>query len=405
MKSTNNKNLWIVPIYGIFYLIMFFVLENRSAVYQVVYSPLDDWIPFCEYFIVPYVLWFLFMAMTVVYFMFRNESSAEYRKLVSMLGTGMTVFLIVSYVIPNCHHLRPVLPEQGNIFLEAVRVLYSIDTSTNLLPSIHVFNTLACFAAISQNERCRKNKVVFCGSGILTVLIILSTVFLKQHSVIDVSIAFLFFGICYWIFYCFIPGNQNRFDKIMNRNEIMTIPNMLSMFRLFLGILFWGIGSGVDFVGKHTVLVMTLVLSGITDFLDGWIARKYHMVSEFGKILDPIADKVTQGVLLLYLVNKYPMVQLTLFLFLIKEVSMLLASSRLVLATGNNEGAKWYGKVSTTVFYIVMIILVVFPKIPFATANALISLCSFCLAGAFILYMNYYITAYNTARGKFRWPA
>ena len=405
MKSANNKNLWIVPAYGIFYLIMFFVLENRSVNYQVIYSPLDDLIPFCEYFIIPYVLWFLFMAATVIYFMFFQDSLEEYRKLISMLGTGMTVFLIVSFVIPNCHNLRPVLPEDGNVFVKAVRILYTIDTPTNLLPSIHVFNTLACYTAIVNNERCTQNKVIRYGSKLLAILIILSTVFLKQHSVIDVSIAFLFFGICYWIFYWFIPNNQGRFVQIMNPKEIMTIPNALSMFRLFLGILFWGIGAGADFAGKQTVLVVTLALSGITDFLDGKIARKYDMVSEFGKLLDPIADKVTQGVLLLYLVNKYPILKLTLLLFLVKELGMFLASSKLILTTGNNEGARWYGKVSTTVFYVVMIILVLFPSIPLSTANVLIGLCSICLAGSFALYMNYYITEYNKARGKTRWPA
>lgn len=405
MKLANNKNLWIVPAYGIFYLIMFFVLENRSVNYQVIYSPLDDLIPFCEYFIIPYVLWFLFMAVTVIYFMFFQDSLEEYRKLISMLGTGMTVFLIVSFVIPNCHNLRPVLPEDGNVFVKAVRILYTIDTPTNLLPSIHVFNTLACYTAIANNERCTQNEVIRYGSKLLAILIILSTVFLKQHSVIDVSIAFLFFGICYWIFYWFIPNNQDRFVQIMNPKEIMTIPNALSMFRLFLGILFWGIGTGADFAGKQTVLVVTLALSGITDFLDGKIARKYDMVSEFGKLLDPIADKVTQGVLLLYLVNKYPILNMTLLLFFVKEFGMFLANSKLILTTGNNEGARWYGKVSTTVFYVVMIILVLFPSIPLSTANALIGLCSICLAGSFALYMNYYITEYNKARGKTRWPA
>ncbi len=405
MKSYHNKNLWIVPVYGIFYLIMFFILENSSAEHLVIYSPLDDLIPFCEYFVVPYFLWFIYMALTVIYFMFFNESSSEYRKLISTLGTGMTAFLIVSFAVPNCHYLRPELPEQGNIFIEAVRFLYTIDTSTNLVPSIHVFNTLACHVAIAHNERCRKNAVALWGSRILTVLIILSTMFLKQHSVIDVLIAFVFFGICYWIFYWFIPANHTRYAQMCSKDQIITIPNLLSLFRLFLGILFWGIGTRAEFVGKQMILIGTLVVSGITDFLDGWIARKYDMVSEFGKVLDPIADKVTQGVLLLYLVNKYPLIQMTLFLFLIKEVSMLLASTKLVLLTGKNEGAKWYGKVSTTVFYIVMIVLVVFPDIPLTAANALIGLCSFCLAGSFILYMNYYITTYNAAGGNFRRPA
>lgn len=405
MKLKKYKNLWIVPVYGMFYLIMFFILENRVTNYQIIHCRLDDMIPFCEYFIVPYILWFLFMAATVVYFMFFNESVDEYRKLISVLGTGMTAFLLVSFVIPNAHDLRPALPEDGNVFMKAVHVLYEIDTPTNILPSIHVFNTLACYAAISKNECCRRHKFIHYGSKTLTVLIILSTVFLKQHSVVDVSISYIYFGICYWIFYCFIPKHQNQYEKIMDRKEILTIPNFLSMFRIFLGILFWGIGNRVEFAGKQFVMVVTLVISGVTDFLDGWIARKYNMVSEFGKLLDPIADKVTQGILLIYLAKKYPLIHVTLVLFCAKELVMFLASSRLIILTGNNEGAKWYGKVSTTVFYTVMIVLIVFPTIPLPTANALIGLCSICLAGSFILYMNYYISQYNKARGESRWPA
>ena len=305
MKSVKNKNLWIVPIYGIFYLIMFFVLEKRVANYQCVYSPLDDLIPFCEYFIIPYVLWFLFMTATVVYFMFFNEDVEEFRKLVSILGAGMTAFLITSFVIPNYHNLRPQLSPDGNIFVKAVQILYTIDTPTNLVPSIHVFNTLACYAAIANNERCANHKFIRYGCKILAILIILSTIFLKQHSVIDVSSAFIYYVICYWIFYWFIPNNQKQFEQIMRPKEILTIPNLLSMCRLALAILFWGIGNGMESTGKQIVLVVILVISGITDFLDGWVARKYNMISEFGKILDPIADKVTQGVLLLYLVNTY----------------------------------------------------------------------------------------------------
>ena len=399
MKGTRNKNLWIVPVYGMFYLIMFFILENSSQVHHVIYSPLDDKIPFCEYFIVPYLLWFVYMAAVVIYFMFFNESSKEYSQLVSMLGTGMTVFLIVSFVYPNCHQLRPEITAD-NVFAKAVKLLYTIDTSTNLLPSIHVFNSLACFAAVVHDTSCRAKRWPVPLCGILTVLIILSTMFLKQHSVVDVTLAFLFFGVCYWVFYQFIPEQSTYFKRALQPDQVATIPNVLSFFRLLLAVFFWGIGIRKEFPGKQTLLVGTLVISGITDYLDGKIARKYHMVSEFGKVLDPIADKVTQGVLLLYLLNKYPLLQLTMFLFMIKELSMFLASAKLVKAAGKNEGAMWYGKVSTAVFYVVMIVLVLFPKLQIQTANCLIGISSFFMGLSFVLYMNYYITEYNSIREK-----
>lgn len=397
MKASKNKNLWIVPIYGIFYLIMFFVLENLPSTPHEIYSPLDDKIPFCEYFIVPYILWFVFMGATVVYFMFFNENGEEYRRIVSMLGTGMTIFLIVSFVFPNCHYLRPQV-EGKNLFEKAVQLLHMVDTSTNLLPSIHVYNSLACFAAIARNDACKQRKGLVPATGILTLLIILSTMFLKQHSVIDVAAALILFCVCYYIFYHLIPEREELFAKVLAPNQIATIPNALSLFRLFLAIFFWGIGIRQYFPGKQALMVGTLAVSGITDFLDGWIARKYNMISEFGKMLDPIADKVTQGVLMLYLVNKYPLLQLTLILFFVKELSMFIASSRLLLETRKNDGAMWYGKISTTVFYVVMIVLVLFPKLEPGTANLLIWISSFFMALSFVLYMNYYITEYHRSK-------
>ena len=399
MRAHSKKNLWIVPIYGILYLIMFFVLENRPAVHHVIHSSLDDMIPFCEYFIVPYFLWFIYMGVTVLYFMFVNESSKEYRQLISILGTGMTVFLVVSYVFPNCHHLRPSVTGD-NFFSKAVKLLHVVDTSTNLLPSIHVFNSLACHAALYNNEPFRKHKVLTAGSGILTGFIILSTMFLKQHSVVDVITAFLLFGVCYWIFYKFIPENQELLDTILMPEQVVTIPNVLSLFRLFLAIFFWGTGVKRGFPGKQAILAGTLFLNVVTDFLDGFIARKYNMNSEFGKLLDFLADKATQGVLLLHFVTRYPLLQMTLMIFGVKEISMLLVSSKLLMETGKSDRAMWYGKLSTVVFYVVMNVLIVFPKLEMQTANCLIGISSFFMGLSFVLYINYYITRYNNSRKR-----
>lgn len=403
MEMMRNKNVWVIPAYGIFYLITFFLLENSQVSHHMIHCALDDRIPFCEYFIVPYFMWFGFIAATVVYFLAFNESSKEYSRLIATLGTGMTMFLIISFVYPNSQNLRPDLhQESGNIFIAAVKFLYMIDTPTNIFPSIHVFNTLACMGAIVNNERCRRHKGVIAGTGLLSTAIILSTLFLKQHSMIDVISAFICYTVCYFVFYRFIPENETALAQILRADQILTIPNVLSMFRLVLAIVFWGIGLRKVFPGKQMILVGILVVSGITDFLDGKIARKYGMVSEFGKILDPIADKVTQGVLLLHLVNQYPLIQITLMLFLVKEASMAIASSRLLIETHKNDGAVWYGKVSTAVFYVVMIVLVLFPEIPLRTANGLIAISSFCMAGAFVMYMNRYAADYQAAREKFR---
>ena len=99
---------------------------------------------------------------------------------------GMTIFLIVSYIYPNVLHLRPSEFPRENVFTDMVRWLYRTDTPTNVLPSIHVFNSLAVHMSLTNCEALRDHKDVRYGSLVLTLLIILSTMFLKQHSVIDV---------------------------------------------------------------------------------------------------------------------------------------------------------------------------------------------------------------------------
>lgn len=190
---------WVL-IYGAFYLLAFYIIENRTVKLNIIHTKFDNYIPFCEYFIIPYFLWFLFVAVTVIYFAFFNESRQEYYSLVTNLGIGMTLFIIISLIYPNGHNLRPTITEDG-IFNQAVRFLYSIDTPTNIFPSIHVFNSLACCIAWTKNKVGKRSKVLTWGVWILTALIIMSTVFLKQHSVVDIVGAVVLNLILYPIIY------------------------------------------------------------------------------------------------------------------------------------------------------------------------------------------------------------
>ena len=112
----------------------------------------------------------------------------------------MILFVIVSFVYPNGHNLRPAITED-NIFLKAVKFLYSIDTSTNILPSLHVFNTVVCYKAILNNRECRQHNWLIVSLGILSVSIILSTMFLKQHCVVDVVAALFCNAVTYHVVY------------------------------------------------------------------------------------------------------------------------------------------------------------------------------------------------------------
>ena len=179
-----NKHACLL-LYLMIYFPWFHHLEKTVTThFHVIHVALDDYIPFCEYFIIPYLLWFAYVAWSVLYFYFKNKD--EYFRLCGMLFSGMTIFLILSTIYPNGHYLRPVYFDHNNIFIQMVKMLYAADTPTNLFPSIHVYNSIAVNIAVWHSSNFKEKKWVRFGSSILMVLIILSTMFLKQHSVFDV---------------------------------------------------------------------------------------------------------------------------------------------------------------------------------------------------------------------------
>ena len=181
------KHGLVILAYAIVYMTLFGYLEQKPVRgFHVIDTVFDSHIPFCEYFIVPYLLWFPYQVVTVLYFIFINKNKKEYYQLILNMMMGMTIFLIVSYIYPNVLHLRPSEFPRENVFTDMVRWLYRTDTPTNVLPSIHVFNSLAVHLSLTNCEALRDHKGVRYGSLVLTLLIILSTMFLKQHSVIDV---------------------------------------------------------------------------------------------------------------------------------------------------------------------------------------------------------------------------
>ena len=171
--------------YWLIYLPWFAYLEKTvTTQFHVIHLPIDDYIPFCEYFIIPYLLWFAYIAVGIGYFSLKNKT--EYYNLCKILFFGMTVFLIVSTLCPNGHYLRPAVFARDNIFVDMVRALYQTDTSTNLFPSIHVYNSIVINAVIWHSRDFKHKPVPRYASGILMISIVFATMFLKQHSVFDV---------------------------------------------------------------------------------------------------------------------------------------------------------------------------------------------------------------------------
>lgn len=193
------KHAWVF-LYIFIYMPWFMFLEKHVTThYHVIQIRLDEHIPFIEYFIIPYLMWFLFIAVVFLYFFFTDVKG--FYKLAAFMFTGMTVFLIISTVFPNGQDLRPVIFERDNIFVDMVRTLYRTDTCTNVFPSLHVFNSLSVCAAIADSEALKKHRGVCIGAYVLAGLIILATMFLKQHSVLDVLGAGAMAGILYQFVY------------------------------------------------------------------------------------------------------------------------------------------------------------------------------------------------------------
>ena len=168
-----------------------------------------------------------------------------------------------------------------------------------------------------------------------------------------------------------------------SRNKIFTVPNILSFCRLAMIPL---IVYCYIWLENSLLTAGLLLLSGITDVADGIIARTFNMVSELGKALDPIADKLTQAVVLVCFISKFPYVLAAVVVFAVKEILNGLGNLRLMRSTGKVHGALWHGKISTALLYIVMIIHLVWYTIPPTLSYILISLCIAVMLLSSLLY-------------------
>ena len=180
----------LLLLYFPFYLAAFAYLEKKVPdKVHIINCAIDQYIPFVEVFIIPYLLWFAYVAVAGIYFFFKEKES--FCKWMYFGMIGMTIFIIVSYLYPNGLELRPETFTRDNIFVQLTKMIYSMDTPTNVLPSIHVFNSMAVYFAVKNSPKLKNNKAARTGAFVMTSLIILSTMFLKQHSVLDVMAGFL----------------------------------------------------------------------------------------------------------------------------------------------------------------------------------------------------------------------
>ncbi|MBR7091646.1 MAG: CDP-alcohol phosphatidyltransferase family protein [Clostridia bacterium] len=170
------------------------------------------------------------------------------------------------------------------------------------------------------------------------------------------------------------------------------IPNLLSLFRILLvpPFVFLFIGSAEHPHWMYWAFGV-LALSALSDSLDGLIARRFNMITDFGKLLDPIADKLTQLSVILCMAFRYKHLFILMVLCVIKEVCQVIGSWILLHRGSAVRGAKWYGKVSTVCFYFSMILIVLFPDMPAVCFWALVSVVFITMTFSFVNYIREYI--------------
>ena len=175
--------------------------------------------------------------------------------------------------------------------------------------------------------------------------------------------------------------------------RIVTVPNILTTFRLVLIPVFvWFYVKALRANGSKDGLYLwaagVLLLSFLTDVADGFIARSFHMISDLGKMLDPIADKLTQLAMLLCLVFRFfPIMMLPLIVLAVKEFVSGVAVLMFMKETGEVAYADWHGKISTGLLYGMMLLHLAWYNIPTIVSHCTIFVCTAMMLLSFVLYM------------------
>ncbi len=199
LNTDEFKHLKLISYWPVFGLMFLFVERiYKVDTYHVVHCRLDDMIPFNEWFLIPYLLWFIFLLGIHLYTLLYDVEA--FKKLMKFIIFTNTLIIFIYIVFPTCQELRPVDFQRDNALTRFIIDFYAFDTNTNVCPSLHVTGSLAVMFTAWQAEglRSRGWKTAF---GITAILISVSTVFMKQHSVIDVLTAIPICLIGYYLYF------------------------------------------------------------------------------------------------------------------------------------------------------------------------------------------------------------
>lgn len=200
--------LWLLywPVFGLLFL---FAEQFYPADFVPVYCKLDDYIPFNEFFYIPYVYWFVYLIGTIAYTFFMDKDA--FVRMMKFVILTYSAAIIIYFIFPTCQELRPVDFPRDNFLTRLVAAFYDFDTNTNVCPSLHVIGSLAALSARLNTPRFRATgwKIFNITAA---VLISVSTVFMKQHSIIDLFAALPWCLLAYVLFFRH-PKNKRSSSK------------------------------------------------------------------------------------------------------------------------------------------------------------------------------------------------
>ncbi len=179
----------------------------------------------------------------------------------------------------------------------------------------------------------------------------------------------------------------NTNDKHFSKKEIFSIPNIMGYFRIILIPIFCYLYVMAQTDKDYLVVAGIVLVSTITDMLDGLVARKFNMITELGKFIDPLADKLTHGALVICLASSYPLMILLIVIMIVKEAYMLIMGAIKLQKGKKLDGAMWFGKICTSVLFITMFLLLFLPTMPIGVVNGLIILCAVVMVFTLFMYV------------------
>ena len=190
---------------------------------------------------------------------------------------------------------------------------------------------------------------------------------------------------------------DEKFKKRLTKQQIFSIPNILSFVRLLLIPVIIVLYCTFN---EHVFAAGVVVFSALTDVVDGFIARRFNMITDLGKFLDPLADKLTQAAMIICVATKCWWIVFLLIIMLIRELLLFVWGLLFFRKNDAVSSSRWFGKLSTVVVYLSMFVIFLFPTLSVEIINTLFSICVIVVALSAILYGNYYFKLFRKSKKK-----